>query len=459
MVVPWPDRTALSATALTLSSLRSDIPLPQVGEGQTNQVRPAASAQDNTNHQEDTVVRSWTLAVLLLALCVTLMWGPAEAQWRGSERDGIYTGESLLDVWPETGPQLLWSTDVIGAGFSSAAVTADRVYATGAVEGKGYLFAFDIDGKQTWTSAYGPEWSDSYPGARTTPVVAGNRIYLMSAMGSVVCFGTDGKKAWSVDAAQAFGAKQLRWGMTESLLIDGDTVFCTPGGSEATVVALDRHTGKVLWQSKPNGESSTYCSPRLITHNGRRLLVTMTARSVIGLDPGAGEILWSHDHVTKYDINPNTPVYHDGELYTVSGYGTGGQKFKLNADGTGVEQVWAQPILDSQMGSVVLVDGYLYGSGQKNRGWHCVNWETGEVAHTAKVLGSKGNIIYADGMAYCYGEKGDVGLVKPTSGAFEVVSSFKVDKGSGQHWAHPVIRDGRLYVRHGEALMYDISAE
>ena len=404
--------------------------------------------------------RSGAVIVSFCTLCLVLMWGSAEAQWRGPQRDGIYAGESLLDVWPEAGPELLWSTDAIGAGFSSAAVTADRVYATGMIEGTGYLFALDLKGKQIWKSAYGPEWSDSYPGARTTPVVAGNRIYVLSAKGNVLCFDTDGKRVWSLDMVQTFQAQGLRWGLTESLLVDGDVVYCTPGGPEATVVALDRQTGKVLWKGKANGEASTYCSPRLITHNGRQLLVTMTARSVIGLDPGTGEFLWSHDHVTKYDINPNTPLYHDGYLYTVSGYGTGGQKFKLDADGTGVKKVWAQPILDSQMGSAILVDGFLYGSGQKNKGWHCVDWETGDVIRTEMVLGKKGNIIYADGMAYCYGEKGDVGLVKLTSGTFEVVSSFKIDQGSGQHWAHPVIRDGRLYVRHGEALMvYNIAAE
>ena len=406
------------------------------------------------------MVRSRTLAVLLLALCITLMWGRAEAQWRGPQRDGIYTGESLLDVWPEAGPGLLWSTDALGAGFSSAAVTADRVYATGMIEGTGYLFALDSEGKQIWKSAYGPEWGDSYPGARTTPVVEDNRIYLMSAKGNVLCFDTDGKRVWSLDVVQTFQAKGLRWGLTESLLVDGDVVYCTPGGPEVTVVALDRHTGKIIWKGAANGEASAYSSPRIVTHNGRRLFVTMTAKSVIGLDPDTGELIWRHDHVTKYDINPNTPIYHDGSLFTVSGYGTGGQKLKLNAEGTGVEKIWAQATLDSQMGSAILVDGFLYGSGQNNRAWHCVDWETGDVVHTAKVLGNKGNIIYADGMAYCYGEKGDVGLVKLTSGTFEVVSSFKIEKGSGQHWAHPVIREGRLYVRHGEALMvYDIAAE
>lgn len=401
-----------------------------------------------------------TLAVLLFVLCTTLLSGSTEAQWRGLQRDGIYPGENLLDVWPEAGPERLWYAEGIGAGFSSAAVTTDRVFATGMIDGTGYLFAFDLKGEPVWKSPYGPEWSAGHPGARTTPVVVGDRVYLTSAVGNVLCFDTNGKKIWSVDMVEQFQAKQLGWGLAESLLIDGDTVFCTPGGPAVTVAALNRHTGEILWESKGNGESSGYCSPRLVTHNNRRLLVTMTSKSVIGIDADTGEFLWRHDHVTSYDVNPNTPIYHDGHLFTFSGYGTGGQKLRLNQDATGVEKVWAQATLDSQMGSAVLVDGFLYGSGQNNRGWHCVNWETGEVKYTKKTLGNKGNIIYADGMAYCYSEKGDVGLVKLTPAAFEVVSSFKIDRGSGSHWAHPVIRDGRLYVRHGEALMaYDISAE
>ena len=399
-------------------------------------------------------------AVLIFVLLVTMFSGPTDAQWRGPERDGIYPGESLLDVWPEAGPDLLWFAEDIGKGFSSVAVTTDRVFVTGMADGTGYLSAFDLKGKQIWKSAYGPEWSADYPGARTTPVVVGNRVYLMSALGNVLCFDTDGKKIWSVDMVKQFEAGKINWGLTESLLVDGDRIFCTPGGPTTAVACLNRHSGEILWKSKGNGEASGYCSPRLVTHNNRRLVVTMTAKSVIGVDADTGESLWRHDHVTSYDVNPNTPLYHDGYLFTVSGYGTGGQKFRLNRDASGVEKAWTQPTLDSQFGSAVLIDGFLYGSGQKNRGWHCVDWETGEVKYTEKALGNKGNIIYADGMAYCYGENGSVGLVRLSPSAFEVVSSFKVDRGSDQHWAHLVIKQGRLFVRHGNALMvYDISAK
>jgi len=404
--------------------------------------------------------KSGTFIVSLFVLCVLILPGSIEAQWRGAQRDGIYPGENLIDLWPESGPERLWSAEGIGAGFSSVAVTADRVFVTGLIEKTGYLFAFDLNGTQIWKSSYGPEWSTSYPGARSTPVVVGNRIYLMSALGNVLCFNSDGKKIWSVDIAKQFQYQELKWGFTESVLVDGDRVFCTPGGPTVAVAALDRHTGEILWASKANGEASSYCSPLLVTHNNRRLVVTMTARSVIGIDANTGEFLWRHDHVTKYNINPNTPLYHDGRLFILSGYGTGSQKLKLNQDGSAVEQVWSQPILDSQFGSAILVDGFLYGSGQRNKGWHCVDWDTGEVKYTDKTLGNKGNIIYADGMAYCYNENGNVGLVKLAPEAFEVVSSFTIDWGTAQHWAHPVIRDGRFYVRHGNVLtVYDISAK
>jgi len=222
---------------------------------------------------------------------------------------------------------------------------------------------------------------------------------------------------------------------------------------------LDRNTGKTLKEISGNNEKSAYCSPCLIKHNDKRLILTMTGKSVIGVDADTDAFLWGYRHETRYDINPNTPLYHNGYVFSVSGYGTtGGQLFKMDVDGNRMTPVWAIKTLDSQMGSVILVDGYIYGSGHKNKGWHCVDFKTGEVQYTSKSLGQKGNIIFADGLLYCYSEKGYVGLVKPNHEKFDIISSFKIEQGSGPHWAHPVIKNGRLYIRHGEALMvYDIS--
>lgn len=396
--------------------------------------------------------------LLLIAVNVLFVFGQVDSQWRGHNRDGIYPGESLLKKWPDAGPKLLWSVHGLGDGYSSAAVTSDRVYITGETGGKGTLFAFNLSGKLLWKSPYGPEWGESHPGARTTPTVVGNRIYLMSAKGQAVCFDTNGKIIWSVDLIKDFKARNLNWGMTESLLVDGNRVFCTPGGRNVMMVALDRHTGKVIWKIKGNGETSGYCSPVIVKHGNRRLILTMTAKSVVGVDADTGEYLWRASHVTDYDVNANTPLYNNGFIFTNSGYGTGGQMFKLSDDGKSVKLIWSQEELDSQFGAVALVDGYIYGSGHSNRGWHCLDWKTGKVQFTERAIGNKGNIIFSDGMLYCYSERGDMALVKPNPAKFEVVSSFKIEKGSGPHWAHPVIKSGRLYVRHGDALMvYNVS--
>jgi outer membrane protein assembly factor BamB len=383
------------------------------------------------------------------------------SQWRGPERDGVYPNETLLKQWPNEGPRMIWSSDGFHEGFSSPAVTGQRIYLTGMKDGRGYLFALDLDGKQVWVREYGSEWDEGHAGSRGTATVVGNKIYLMSGDGMVYCFDEkDGKVLWNVDLVGTFGARNLRWGMTESLLIDGNRLFCTPGGRNVMMAILDRTTGKTLQKIPGNGEKSSYCSPVIVEHGKRRLLLTMTGESLVGVDADTGEYLWSYPHRTRYDINPNTPLYHNGYIYSVSGYDTGGQLFKVTGNADGLENIWADETLDSQMGSAMLVDGYVYGSGHSNKGWHCIDFMTGDVQYTARDLGRKGNIIYSDGMFYCYSEDGDVGLVKPNPKKFEVISSFKIDQGSGAHWAHPVIKNGVLYIRHGEVLMaFDISGK
>jgi outer membrane protein assembly factor BamB len=397
-------------------------------------------------------MKKCVIAGMLIMLSASLVLGQVDSQWRGPNRDGVYPNETLLKKWPADGPKLIWETDIVGDGFSSPAVTKDRVYVTGMVKGTGYLFAFSHKGKRVWKAAYGPDWTGDYPGSRTTPTVVGNSIYLLSGMGRVVCLNTLGKIVWSVEM-NLFGATSLRWGKTESLLVDGDRVFFTAGSQNVLMAALDRNTGATIWKIKGNGDQSSYASPWIVNHNGRRILLTMTAKSVVGIDADVGKFLWSKPHITEYDVNANTPLYKDGFIYTVSGYGTGGKMFKLSKDGSSIKQVWKQKTLDSQIGSTVLVDGYIYGSGHNKRAWHCLDWKTGAVQFSKKAIGNKGNIILSDGMMYCYSERGDVGLVRPNPKKFDVVSSFKMTKGSGQHWAHPVIKKGRLYIRHGNVLM------
>ncbi len=382
------------------------------------------------------------------------------SQWRGPNRDGIYPGEKLLKQWPKKGPKLLWRADGLGIGFSSPAVTPDRVYVTSLIGSEGWLFAFDHSGALQWKVNYGPEWDKGHKGTRTTPAVVDDKIYLISGVGVITCLDAKGKLLWTVDMKEKFGAVVLHWGIAESPLVDGDKIYCTPGGPGALVAALNRHTGAVVWTTKSNGETSGYCSPRLITHNNKKILATMTERSVVAIDPKTGVLLWRQPHVTKYDINPNTPLYKDGLVYTFSGYGTGSQMFKIAADCKSAKIIWANDTPDNQMAGAVLIDGYIYSSGHNNRGWACLDWKTGGLQWRSRDHGGKGPIIYSDGMLYIYSEKGDVVLARPNPKKFEPVSAFKLRDGSGTHWAHPVIRDGRLYIRHGDVLMvYDIAAK
>lgn len=395
----------------------------------------------------------------VLLFSVTITFAQKNAQWRGSNRDGMYLETGLMNSWPVDGPELLWHFDGLGEGHTSAAVTEKLVYTSGTEGENGFVIAFDHTGKIVWRTIYGKEWMDAYNGVRTTPMIKDEIAYVMSGFGKVVAMNAEnGTILWSKNILEEFGVENVRWGVTENLVADGDKLFCTPGGPNVSMIALNLKTGDLIWKAKSNGEKSAYCSPALIKLPARNLLVTHTNSSIIGVDAGNGELLWSFDHPNQYSIHPNTPLYHDGYLYCVSGYGKGGVMLDLAEDGTSVKEVWRNETLDSQMGGVVLLDGKIYGSGQNNRKWFCLDWKSGEVLHSSKML-SKGNLISAEGKLYCYGESGEVALVDVSNGAYEKISSFRVPFGEKQHWAHLVIHNKRLYVRHGSSLMvYSIKA-
>lgn len=392
------------------------------------------------------------LTIAITIYCYTLT-AQQNAEWRGDNRDGKYEGKGLLQSWPTEGPKLLWHYDQLGDGHASAAVTANVVYTSGTENDNGFVVALNHDGNQIWKSVYGKEWMDSYDGVRTTPLINDGMIYILSAFGELVAMkAEDGEKVWSKNILERFDGENIRWGVTENMLIDGEKLFCTPGGPEASVIALNKKTGEIIWKSKAKGEKSAYCSPALIQLKDRNLLVTHTQNSIIGIDTKDGKMLWSFDHPNKYSIHPNTPVFKDGYLYCFSGYGKGGVMLKLADDGTSVSEVWRNDDLDNQMGGVVVIGDKIYGSGHTNREWFCLDWKTGETLYSSKML-SRGNVIYADGKLYCYGDSGEVALVDVSNGSFEKISSFRVPYGEKQHWAHLVIHNKRLYVRHGSSLM------
>ena len=386
-------------------------------------------------------------------------------QWHGPSRDNISKETGLLKSWPEQGPALLWSTkENLGQGYSTVAIADGFIYTTGMIDERGILFGLDLHGNLKWKKEYGPEWSGGWPGVRCTPTVDGPSVYVVSGKGTAACFDAKtGEEKWTVDALGEFEGEYGKWGIAESPLIVADKMICTPGGRKATVVALDKKTGDVVWASESMGGKSSYCSPMLVEMGETKLIVTMTDHHIIGIDAENGEILWTHDSALYQGkakgINPNTPIYHDGSLYVTSGYGKGGAKLKLSADGRKVEsQEWVNLDLDCHHGGVVRVGGYIYGSNFKGK-WLCLDWQSGRTMYQVEWI-AKGSVSYADGMLYCYEEKnGTVALVKASPEAFDVVSSFTVSQGEGMHWAHPVICNGRLYIRHGNVLAaYDIRA-
>jgi len=282
----------------------------------------------------------------------------------------------------------------------------------------------------------------------------------------MVCFNAKtGEKLWQVDTLTKFDGKNIRWGMSGSPLIDGRKVYCTPGGKKGIVVALDKMTGQTIWATAGLDELSAYCSPILIERGGNRLLINLIQKSIVCVDADTGKVVWREPYETPSDTGSVTPVYEDGHLYVTSAvereFTRGGVMFELSANGTSVAEKWNDQALDCGHGAVVLVDGYLYGStfdGIPKGDWICLDWNSGKVMYKTTWNENKGSIIYADGMLYCYDENtGDLALVEPSPKHFEIVSSFRITEGDGKHWAHPAISDGRLYIRHGDALMaYDI---
>lgn len=405
------------------------------------------------------------LKALLLLFCVQMFTNAeAQSQWRGKGRDGIYPDRGLLTEWPAAGPRMLWSFDGLGTGQGSVAVTKDRVFVTGipdTLNADGYLFAFDKTGKLAWKKNYGKDWTGIFPGARSTPTVVKDLLYLESGNGVVYCLKTStGEKVWSIDFFKELQADSVQFGYSESLLADGDVLYCTPGGKVNNMVALNRFTGKLIWSGKGYGEPATYTSPILVNHHGHRLLINLTTGSIICLDAATGEMYWRIHQFQDNKIHANTPYYFDGKILVSSASrkdSSGLVLLKLSEDGRKAEIAWRNKQFINLMEGFIVKDGFLYGPAYLQPKWYCIDLATGTQKYVAGGLGG-GPVIWADDHFYCYAEKdGEMALAEANPDQFRVISRFPVPLGTAQHWAHPVIDEGRLYLRHNEALMvYDL---
>ncbi len=372
-------------------------------------------------------------------------------QWRGDKRDGVYSETNLLKEWPEDGPELLWDYEGIGNGYGSPTVTSDKIFVSGELDSLSHLFAFDLEGNLLWESEYDSSWVKNFPGSRSAPTVVDNLVYVCSPMGEVVCFNAkDGSKVWSVNMIKDYQGVNTRFGFSQSLLVEGDKVFFAPGNTDNNVVALNRLTGEEVWVSKAKGEKPAFCSPIIIEYPTRNLLVTFSEFSLFALNTDNGEMIWVHDQDTMGDIHGNSPIFENGDLYYTTGCGNGTVKLKLSEDGSEITEIWRNFDLDNIMGGIVIANNKIIGTGHRKQLLKAVDKETGEIIDSLKV--GRGSTIFADGLLYMYNEKGPLNLIK-TEPNLEVISSFRIKKGTKEHFAHPVIKNGNLYVRRGNALL------
>jgi outer membrane protein assembly factor BamB len=403
----------------------------------------------------------WLLASACVLLGGSLAWGEDWPQWRGPDRTGISKEKGLMQAWPEGGPKKLWSVTTPGKGYGSPSVVGDTIYITGDEEGgKGFLYALDLAGKIKWAKPFGAEWTKSYPLSRTEPTIDDGMAYVFSSMGVAACLDAKtGELKWSVDTAGTFGGRNIEWGIAESPLVAGELFYCTPGGKDASVVALNKKTGQTVWASKGLSERSAYCSPLLTELGGIQQVLTQTEDHIVGLAAKSGEVLWKSPQRNQYAVHPNTPIVLDSMVFISSGYGYGSQLLKIGADGKSASQIWSEKQLDVHHEGVLMINGLLYGSRMPGR-FICLDPKDGKVLYTVAGV-KKASITLADGRIYAYDEKGgDVFLIEVSPTAGKVCGSFKVTEGSLAHWAHPVVANGVLYIRHGESLMaYDIKAK
>ncbi len=384
--------------------------------------------------------------------------------WRGVNRDGISKEVGLLKQWPADGPNLAWKATGAGVGFSSVSVVGGRVFTMGDGDDASYVLCYSAaDGKPVWKSQPVGKTGGSYKGTRCTPTVDGELVYALGQFGDFVCLrAADGREVWRKSLQKDFGGNYSGWQYTESPLIDGEKVVFTPGGPRGTIVALNKKTGALVWQSKDYKDGAHYASLIAVNHGGRRQYVQLTAQSVAGVDAETGNLLWRAARQGQTAVIP-TPIFSNGHVYVTSGYGVGCNLFKVSAESATftTEPVYKNKEMTNHHGGVILLGDHLYGYSD-GRGWVCQDFKSGEQVWANPGVG-KGAIAYADGHFYCRseGHEGKVGLIEATSKGYVEKGGFKQPERSKESaWAHPVIANGRLYLRDQDILLcYDIKAK
>lgn len=388
-------------------------------------------------------------------------------QWHGPNRDNRSTEKGLLQAWPTSGPQLLWSARNLGGGYSTPSFAEDRIYGMGYRGGDEIVWALEArDGKEVWsTRTRAAHTGMGYPeGPRCTPTVDGDRLYVLGAGGNLACLETGtGAIAWQIDLVKEHAGEMMSgWGYSESPLVDADRLVCTPGGRQGTMAAFDKRSGKLLWKSKDITDKASYASIVIAPLAGVRQYVALTDAHVFGVNPEDGRVLWRAPRSGRTAVVP-TPICHQDHVYVTSGYGVGCNLFQIAKNGGALEArpVYANTDMVNHHGSVVLVGEHLYGYSDRN-GWMCQEFRTGKTVWAEKGRLGKGALTYADGHLILRDEDGPgtVVLLKATPEGYKETGRFDPPQRSSKNsWPHPVICNARLYLRDQDVLLcYDVAA-
>jgi len=409
------------------------------------------------------------LALVCLCAASSVAVAADWPQWRGPNRDDISTETGLLKDWPSGGPRLVWKSTGLGAGYSAVSVVGDKLYTAGDVNDASLVLALsNNDGKQVWAGKFGkpgaPGWG-GFAGPRATPTVDGDLLFTVNQWGEMVCLQiADDKEVWRKDFTKDFGGQRPEWGFSESPLVDGDKVIVTPGGDQGAIVALNRKTGALLWQTKDFTDQAQYSSLIIAEIGGVRQYIQLTMANVVGVSAD-GKVLWRAPRKGNTAVIP-TPIYDSGFVYVTSGYEVGCNLFKVSSADNKftADQVYANHVMVNHHGGVIKVGDYVYGYSD-DKGWTCQDFKTGDAKWQEKEKFGKGSIAYADGHFYLREDKdggqGTVVLIEASPEGFKEHGRFdQPDRSSKNSWSHPVIANGRLYLRDQDVLLcYDLKGK
>ena len=424
-------------------------------------------------------VRRSFLLIFLLAVSFAVASGTLFAQdwpqWRGPDGTNHSSETGLFEKWGSRGPRLNWTAEGLGSGYATVTVADGKIFTSGDSESAQFISAYSLDGKQIWTKDITDEPpKHPYQGSRTTPTYHDGKLYVVSSDGAISCLDAKfGRKVWSKNFDLWNGKMMSSWGYSESPLVDGDNVICTPGGDTGMVVALNLETGEQTWactlpdygeELGINGKSlldgAGYSSAVISNGGGVRQYVQLVGRGLIGIRASDGKLLWRYRKVANGVANIPTPIVDGDHIFTSTAYNTGSALLKLGSfsDGVDVEEVyWLDGrTFQNKLGGMTLVDGHIYcGHGNGSGLPVCLEMKSGEIKWGPLRAKGKGesSLVYADGHLVWRRQDGHVILTKAHAGAMDVVSSFKPAYQEDNSWAQPVIAGGVMYLREQDKLM------